>query len=623
MRLEFLWGIIFLWILLSSGFTFTQELCSGILGQNIFEDGDFGSGQENIPLKDPQVAPGYIYTRNAPPPDGSYTLTNDMRRWGNNYGTWISIPDNSSDPNGYMMVVNASYQPGVFYEDTITGLCSNTLYEFSADVINIVSRSTVGHILPEVDFLIDGEVKYSTGKIPQDEQWKKYGFTFTLPVDKTSIKLTLINRAPGGTGNDLALDNISFQPCGPEGIIEIQNEPPLIFCEGRLDPLPLKAIVDTSQNVVQWQKASNQTNEWEDVGDENSLEFFHKEFTPGQYTYRFIAAGTGANLSNEKCRTISEEVYLEVVPLHYEEVDTFCSGTEYMFNNRTLISPGIYIDTFTSHLGCDSIVQLELTEVENRNIEAEIAFTDPSCYNFEDGSIEVESIAGGYPPYSFSLNTESKNFSGIFNSLPAGEYNVYYEDRFGCNDSEPLTLINPEELIVKTSGDTILDLGEEINVMATVNQDIKSLHWEPPEQVACKDCETTQILPLNSTEFIVTVENTNGCIAEDRFTISVNKENLPIAFPNAFSPNHDGVNDSFTVIAPKNLVNSIESFSVFDKWGNELFHAGNITGGGSENGWNGSANGQPAPYGVYLYQCSLRLLDGQIYQYSGDVLLIR
>ena len=114
-------------------------LCTGNLGDNIFISGDFGRGNANVYPLDPGLAPGFIYTLQVPPDDGQYTLTNDMTKWPFVFPSWIKIGDNSQDPLGYMMVVNASYTPGIFYEQVIDNICENTLYEFSADVITLLT----------------------------------------------------------------------------------------------------------------------------------------------------------------------------------------------------------------------------------------------------------------------------------------------------------------------------------------------------------------------------------------------------------------------------------------------------------------------------------------------------
>ena len=146
-----------------------------------------------------------------------------------------------------MMVVNASFDPGLFYEEEITGICENTQFEFSADIINLIQRNVTDHILPNVAFLIDDEVVLETGVITQDERWKTFAFTFTTAPGQSSVKLSLRNNAPGGIGNDLALDNIRFRACGPPTAIT-SNAIDSIFCQ-KDNPLLLTAELESNQNL--------------------------------------------------------------------------------------------------------------------------------------------------------------------------------------------------------------------------------------------------------------------------------------------------------------------------------------------------------------------------------------
>src|SRR4051812_45523029 len=123
------------------------------------------------------------------------------------------------------MLVNASVQPGVFYLDTVRGLCGNTTYEFAAWIINVLLPTSCGGAgnQPNLTFSIektDGTVLQSsnTNNIPPSSPptWKQYGFFFTTPSAVSDIVLRIVNNAPGGCGNDLALDDITFRPCGPQ-----------------------------------------------------------------------------------------------------------------------------------------------------------------------------------------------------------------------------------------------------------------------------------------------------------------------------------------------------------------------------------------------------------------------
>jgi hypothetical protein len=123
-----------------------------------------------------------------------------------------------------MAIYNASYTVGEFYRQTVSGLCGSTTYEFAAWMANILTSTACSSagIDPNLTFRIaslSGTLlgSYSTGNIAESNTltWKQYGFVFTTPASQTQVILKIINNAPGGCGNDLALDDITFRPCGP------------------------------------------------------------------------------------------------------------------------------------------------------------------------------------------------------------------------------------------------------------------------------------------------------------------------------------------------------------------------------------------------------------------------
>lgn len=91
-------------------------------------------------------------------------------------------------------------------------------------------------------------------------------------------------------------------------------------------------------------------------------------------------------------------------------------------------------------------------------------------------------------------------------------------------------------------------------------------------------------------------------------------EYLPLIFiPNAFSPNGDGIND----ILDLNQT-GIKSYNlqIYNRWGQKIFD-------GTNQGWNGQVNGTPASQGIYMVYLIYQTPDGQSYQKSGTVQLIR
>ncbi len=91
--------------------------------------------------------------------------------------------------------------------------------------------------------------------------------------------------------------------------------------------------------------------------------------------------------------------------------------------------------------------------------------------------------------------------------------------------------------------------------------------------------------------------------------------------PNAFSPNYDGINDQLqTFIAVESPIVQYE-FSIFDRWGNEIFKTKDIA-----TFWDGSVRNKPLDAGVFtwLLEYTIDDLDNGLtsYKETGDVLLL-
>jgi len=217
---QFKISFLFIAALISCFFS-SAQLCTGSLGLPIVNK-TFGSGSNpGAPLL--AASTNYQYVSTDCPNAGIYTVRNNKA--GSFGNSWHNLnSDHTGDPGGYFMLVNASVQPGAFYLDTVTGLCSGTTFEFAAWVANVLRTSACGGngITPNLSFSIertDGTViqTYNTGSIATlaSPVWQQYGFFFTTPVGVTTVVLRIVNNAPGGCGNELALDDIKFRTCCP------------------------------------------------------------------------------------------------------------------------------------------------------------------------------------------------------------------------------------------------------------------------------------------------------------------------------------------------------------------------------------------------------------------------
>ncbi len=89
--------------------------------------------------------------------------------------------------------------------------------------------------------------------------------------------------------------------------------------------------------------------------------------------------------------------------------------------------------------------------------------------------------------------------------------------------------------------------------------------------------------------------------------------------PNAFTPNHNGLNDEFLVYAGGLDYSSFE-MTIYDRWGERLFKSNDIY-----KGWNGRRNneGEVVQQDVYIWKVNFRDFQGVDRQYIGHVTIVK
>jgi len=299
------------------------QLCQGSLGDAIVNITFDAGTNPGAPLQ--AATTSYQYLSTDCPGDGFYTVrTNTNSCFGN---TWHSLStDHTGDPNGYFMLINASFQPSAFYLDTVKGLCGGTTYEFAAWVMNVLKPTSCGPnaIQPNLTFTIertDGTVlqTYNTNTIATQSSptWQQFGFFFTTPANQSDIVLRIFNNAPGGCGNDLALDDITFRPCGPQltSMIAGNASSSVTICEGTARSFSFTCTVSSGYNnpSFQWQQ-SNDGNTWTDIPAATTtslIQNFTTTTAPGNYLYRLSAAEAG-NMNSAQCRIVSKPLTVKV-----------------------------------------------------------------------------------------------------------------------------------------------------------------------------------------------------------------------------------------------------------------------------------------------------------------------
>ena len=112
---------------------------------------------------------------------------------------------------------------------------------------------------------------------------------------------------------------------------------------------------------------------------------------------------------------------------------------------------------------------------------------------------------------------------------------------------------------------------------------------------------------------LLTITTTDGCTAAD--SVQTRPPAATIFFPNSFTPDGDGFNETFGGVGK--LVDQYELI-IFDRWGTIAFESHNIN-----QQWDGRIKGEEAPIGVYPYRYRVSGLKMPLHQGFGHVTLIR
>ncbi|MFL5788086.1 MAG: gliding motility-associated C-terminal domain-containing protein, partial [Flavisolibacter sp.] len=193
-------------------------------------------------------------------------------------------------------------------------------------------------------------------------------------------------------------------------------------------------------------------------------------------------------------------------------------------------------------------------------------------------------------------------------------YQVTVTNSYGCKDSalvivyvyiNPVANAGPNKTIVK--GDSVL-----------LNGFVDGTHinyfWTPTSFMGNSKIVTPLVSPPSDQLFTLTAQSTLGCgTASSSVMVKVYND---IFIPNTFSPNNDGKNDIFRIVAADGY--RLLKFQVFNRWGQLIFNSNDLG-----KGWNGMYNTIPQPEDTYVYIVELESAYGRIINKKGTITLIR
>ena len=286
--------------------------------------------------------------------------------------------------------------------------------------------------------------------------------------------------------------------------------------------------------------------------------------------------------------------------------------------NISGLAAGDYNVTLSDVNGCPLFYVININEPPSLSLQ--FTTVDPNCDGLNTGSIKVVNSAGGIIPYEFKLNNGTFEKELTFEGLQDGQYLISMKDGNGCIDTTQALLTGKIIPTLSINDDVTIKLSDEIQLASNSNIIIDDIKWNPPTGLSCNDCPNPVARPFLQTTYVASITSIDGCVTSDSLTIRVD-ESRRVFVPNVFSPNNDGINDIFSIVAGPE-VTKILSFKVYNRWGAQVFEELQFA-PETDKGWDGSFRGKEVEGGVFAWFAIVEFLDGKTKTFKGDVTVVR
>lgn len=293
---------------------------------------------------------------------------------------------------------------------------------------------------------------------------------------------------------------------------------------------------------------------------------------------------------------------------------------------RKDLKAGTYTITATDESGCSALTSVSVAETAKIQAKIETAL-DVDCATGKATGVAWISIQGGKEPYTIKWNSSSANSREI-NFNTAGVLKATITDALGCSvDAETKVdfpnqntqgarlEFNYRKLVITNEPE--VKVQEEILFESEIAPEIIAWEWEFGDGNKSSEKDPVHIFSkVGEFQVKLTGYDVFGCSTVESNIVQVTSPTELVVIPNAFTPNGDGLNDTFI---PKLRAISSFQMEIFNTWGEKLY----ITNSLESNGWDGTHKGQLAPAGNFLYRITYTSLDGQSVNLTGGITLIR
>lgn len=356
----------------------------------------------------------------------------------------------------------------------------------------------------------------------------------------------------------------------------------------------------------------------------NSSSVTNKQLCPAQLPFlwngtRYTTGGTFYDtiINAAGCDSLLTLI-LDIIPNTSSTTNiTICqNATPYSWNGNQYDSTGTYSVRKLGASGCDSIATLVLEVKPNPPAPAADA-NSPVCTG-DTLRLTASDIPGAtykwFGPGGFTASQQQVNVSPVVMTT-AGNYSVFATVN-GCagpRDTAAVTVI--ETPVVSAGPDKQVSEGDTVYLNPQVNGSVLTYRWSPLNYLLTPDTVlNAAVLGIANMTYYLTATSNGTCTAKaDGVYVKVLPRTKPFTIPSAFSPNNDGINDTWIL---KDLVAYPgATVDVYSRYGAPVFSSI-----GYKKAWDGTSNGVRLPEGTYYF---IIKLNEKLKPMTGNVTILR
>lgn len=209
---------------------------------------------------------------------------------------------------------------------------------------------------------------------------------------------------------------------------------------------------------------------------------------------------------------------------------------------------------------------------------------------FCEGGVALIEATGEYiSDYLWSTGASTASISVV----QAGEYIITASNL--CSTATDTVIVSLQSApMVTVSPDTTIFDDETVQLIASY-QSGYTYSWTPAQFLDDPFSSQPIADPPSSTVFLLTIQDSLGCSSQYSISIEVEIRPLPdLIIHNVFSPNQDGINETFVIENIHKYENSL--LQVYNRDGLKVFEQSNY-----QNDWDGRYKNEPLPAHVYFF----------------------